>query len=144
MVTNAFVKALKTLKDAAIFIITDLVKHHKRAAEGLGLALIFFLVTVRVIEGSGTYVELFCAWLCGFIYVRFLSYIVPDDRVELNPIAVDHAMDLPLVSRLAARMNTSAVRTEYALSIVWPLVMVWVFYTIYTGQSTGASDVNDL
>ncbi len=142
-------KIINNLKSFFVFTMTVLVKEHIRAAQGVGLALLFILAAFRFIEGSGNLFELFCAWLTGFIYVRFLNYVAPKNAIPQEVfIETQGAVIQPkteaagLLYRLAGKIKNNDQRIDYGLSVIWPAVMLWAAYLIYTDQ--GDSNVSDL
>lgn len=143
---NKFVTAIKEL---FVFTMTVLVKEHIRAAQGVGLAILFIVAAFRFIDGSGNLFELFCAWLTGFIYVRFLNYVAPKNALPTEIyIASEGSVIAPkteaagLLYRLAGKIKNNDQRIDYGLSIIWPAVMLWVAYLIYVGQ--GDTNVTDI
>lgn len=143
---NKFVTALK---DLFVFTMTVLVKEHIRAAQGVGLTILFIVAVTRFIDGSGNLFELFCAWLTGFIYVRFLNYVAPKNAlpqeiyVETEGSVIQPKTEAAgLLYRLAGKIKNNDQRIDYGLSIIWPAVMLWVAYLIYVEQEN--IDVSDL
>lgn len=129
--------------EATIDGVKELIAYNRRAAQGLLLTSFFLIATLRLFIGDGNWFELFCAWLSGYIYVRFISHVDPVD-VHMEPTYIDFTRHGKTIDGLSAKIEFSDKTIETLYSVIWPAVMLYVGYKILVDLKRGASNGNDL